>query len=200
LSGARVVHVAVGTENELKVEAVRRVFRRYHNAVVTGVPTKMRAPKQPVGLHQLLAGAVYRAVAARSTAGADYGVGVEAGLVEWYSSTGFLETQLAVIVGPGMKASVGTSSSFELPPGIVGEMLGGTELSAASGICRGGDIGEMVGYIGVKSWGYTTRLELTEQAVLAALLPWIEGGEWLIRVDELARRAGIEDYIAGIEA
>ena len=199
MAGARdQVVVSVGSANPLKIEAVRRVFSRYYNIVVKGVTVDTSVPKQPVGIQQLLAGALVRAVKSREAANAYYGVGIEAGLLEFYSSTGFLETQIAAIVGPGNRVSVATSSSFELPPWIVDRMLDGEELGSASGILRGSrDIGESIGYIGVKTWGYTTRLELTMQAVEAALMPWLEGGEWLIRVEELARRAGIAYAVRG---
>jgi inosine/xanthosine triphosphatase len=190
----RKVLVGVGTANDLKVRAVTRAFNRYFDANVKKIPVKTSVPRQPVGTRQVLQGALERAVKALdSLKGADFGVGIEAGLIEFYSSTGFLETQIAIILGSNGRLSVGLSPSFELPPHIVDSMIGGLELSEASKIFRGErDLGETIGYIGVKTWGSLTREEITEIAVKMALLPWLEGGEWLITLDEFVSQLGLE--------
>jgi inosine/xanthosine triphosphatase len=184
---------AVGTRNPVKLRAAERVFRRYMGLRVVAVPVAASVPGQPVGLDELVRGALERAYKARLTAGALYGVGVEAGLLEFPTSTGFIETQVAAIVGPGLRVSLGASSSFELPPWLVSQMLGGVELREAYSrrVRRGSrDVGEGVGYIGVETWGHMTRQDLTEQAIEAAILPWLRGGEWLQRVEDLARSVG----------
>jgi len=181
--------VAIGTSNPLKVRAARRVFSRYLGLKVLGVEVSTSVSKQPVGLEALLRGALERAYHSRRRVGALYGVGVEAGLMEFPTSTSFIETQVAIIIGPGMRASIGLSSSFELPPWLVDRMLEGAELGEIYRP-RGGDIGERVGYIGVETMGRTTRQELTEQAIEAALLPWLRDPSWLQRVEELASEVG----------
>ncbi len=180
---------AIGTSNPVKVRAAQRVFARLVGLPVRGVPVETSVSRQPVGLDELLRGALERAYRSRVLTGALYGVGVEAGLFEMPTSTGFIETQAAVIVGPGLRVSVGLSSSFELPPWLVEEMLSGKELGEAYRPRRG-DIGEGIGYIGVESMGYTTRQELTEQAIEAALLPWLRGSEWLQSAADLAEKLG----------
>jgi len=182
---------AVGTSNPVKVRAARRVFRRLLGIDAVGVPVRASVPVQPVGLDLLVRGALERAYKARLAAGAEYGVGVEAGLMEFPTTTGFIETQVAVVVGPGLRASLGASYSFELPPWLVGEMLDGRELAEAYR-ARSGDLGEKIGYIGVETMGYTTRQDLTAQAVEAALLPWLRGAQWLQRAEDLARAVGAE--------
>ncbi len=183
--------VAVGTSNPMKVRAVRRAFKLFIDAEVVPVKVETGVPDQPVGVRELVRGAALRAIKARKAAGAHYGVGVEAGPLPFPSSTGYIETQVAVIVGPGEKASVGLSPSFEVSPDIVKAMLARVELSKASGIVRGGrDIGEGIGFIGVKTRGHVTRQDLTFYAVVMALVPWLEGGAWL---------AGVEDLLAQVE-
>jgi len=131
-------------------------------------------PRQPVGV-EVVRGALLRAIKAREH-GVEYGGGVEAGPVEFYTTTGFIETQVAVIVGPGDRASVGVSASFELPPGVAEKVaLMGVELGETAPAKRPGDLGEGVGYIGVLTRGHVTRLDLTVQAVVMALTPWISG-------------------------
>ncbi len=189
------VTVAVGTSNELKVRAVKKVFRRYFSAKVIGVEVKTSISPQPVGVRELIKGAMERAFyAMRSVERAQFGVGIEAGLLEFYSSTGYLETQVALILGSNNRVSIGLSPSFELPPQTVKEMLEGKELSVASKIYRGNrDLGEVVGYIGVKTWGAMTRQDLTEFAVRAAIVPWLERSEWLITLENLASQLGLKE-------
>jgi len=187
--------VAVGTSNDMKVRAVSRAFKRYFDCEVVKVAVETSVPAQPVGARQLVQGALERALKSlERVSDASYGVGIEAGLMEFFSSTGYLETQVAVIVGPGRRVSVGLSPSFELPPEIVDRMLNGLELSSASNILRGKrDIGEDVGYIGVKTWGAVTRGDLTELAVRMALLPWLERSEWLITLEEFLSQLGLKE-------
>jgi carbamoylphosphate synthase large subunit len=84
------------------------------------------------------------------------------------------------------------SRATSSPREAVEAMLDGIELSRAVSVPRGpGDIGESIGYIGYVTSGYMTRQDLTEQAVLSALVPRLAGwSERLIRVGELARVVG----------
>ncbi len=188
MSGA---YAAIGTRNPVKLRAARRAFSRLIGIPVVAVEVEVSVPRQPVGLDQLVRGALERAYRALRASGALYGVGVEAGLFEFPSSTGFIETQVAAIVGPGLRVSLGLSSSFELPPWLVDSMLSGRELGEVYRP-RGGDVGEKIGYIGVESLGYTTRQELTQQAIESALLPWLRDPSWLQRVEDLAREVGAD--------
>lgn len=183
--------VAVATGNRMKVIAVQKAFTYYCDvSKVYMVRAPDWLPRQPRG-SEVFAGALARAMAALSS-GADFGVGVEAGPLEFYTTTGWLEVQVAVIAGPGKRVSVGVSQGFELPPGIAEKVaLEGIELAEAVGEKRPGDLGEGVGYIGVLTRGYVTRSDLTLQAVLMALTPWISGW-WrsLARAEELASQLG----------
>jgi len=190
--------VAVGTSNDLKVRAVSRVFKRYFDVKVVKVPVNVSVSPQPVGITELIKGALERAYKALSfVTNADFGIGIEAGLLEFYTSTGFLETQVALILSSKGRISMGLSPSFELPKDVVEEMVEGIELAEASGIRRGKrDLGEIVGYVGVRTWGALTRLELTEMAVRVAIIPWLEGeSEWLITLEELVRKLGIKEKL-----
>ena len=183
--------VAVATGNRMKVVAVEKAFSLYCNVSrVYRVDAPRGLPRQPRGV-EVVAGALARALAGLSS-GADFGVGVEAGPVEFYTTTGWLEVQVAVIAGPGERVSVGVSQGFELPPGVAERVaLEGVELAEAVGGIRPGDLGEGVGYIGVLTRGHVTRSDLTMQAVIMALTPWVSGW-WrsLARAKDLASRLG----------
>ena len=127
-------------------------------------------PPQPSGSLEVVRGALRRAEVARGSG--DMGVGVEAGPIEFYTGSGFIEVQVAVIVGPGNRVSIGLSPGFELPRGLLEPVLRGVELGALVRD-RPGDIGEGVGYVGLLSRGRITRQDLTEYSIIMALLPWV---------------------------
>jgi len=182
--------VAVATGNTAKLRAAERALKRLCNvASVDAAEPPAGLPPQPVG-SQVFWGALRRALSALG-AGADLGVGVEAGPLEFYTGTGFIEVQVAVVAGPGGRVSVGLSQGFELPPGIAEKVTSGVELGSLAKGPGGRDIGESIGYIGLLTGGYITRSDLTEHAVAMALVPWTAGW-WttLPRAEDLEKAYG----------
>ena len=187
-----IVKVAVGTSNPMKVRAAEIAFKAFMDASVFSVKVESGVGPQPAGVRSVLLGALRRAVGAIRESGADYGVGVEAGPIEFPSSTGFLETQVAVVVDRGCRAGVGLSPSFELEEGVVKAMIAGVELEGVVGVERRVPIGEGIGFIGVATRGFITRLELTVHAITMALVPFIAGYRRLARVEDLAAQVDAE--------
>ncbi len=171
--------VAIATKNPGKIRPARKAL-----TLLCGIGDRLVAIEPPVGLKaqpvgslEVFRGALKRALHAfEATGERGLGIGVEAGLIEFYTGTGYLEAQIAVVVGPGGRISTGLSMGFEIPPTYVERMKQGLELGEIYGKRRYvGDIGESIGYIGVETGGAITREDLTFQAVLAALLPWYKG-------------------------
>jgi len=170
--------IAVGSLNEAKIEGVRRGFRKiFHNMDISVVGISVKGlPPQPIGWRETLRGAVIRGLKAVETfEDSDYGVGVEAGLIPLYGTiSGYMDTQICAIVDRDMKVSIGTCMLFEFPPIVVDAVISGrveeseTVFEEISGIER---IGEGMGAIGLLSRGVVSRSDLTEQAVIAALIP-----------------------------
>ncbi len=188
--------VAVGSSNPSKVNAVRAVWKILGDAEVKGVEVETGIPPQPIGLSQTLRGAANRALRAMDALNADYGVGIEAGLIPVPSTSGYLDLQAAVVVGPGRRASIGFSQAFELPAEWVQHIiLGGHELEDVAvektGIPR---IGEKIGVIGWLTSGLVTRLDLSSQAVMMALIPWSRNKIYgsLIHIEKLLEKLGNE--------
>lgn len=181
------VKVAVATSNNVKVRAVQKVFRRFCNVEGVSIVKPPDIPVQPVGAVNVALGALSRAIVARKYGG--FGVGIEAGPIEFYTTTGFIEVQIAAVIGPSRKASIGLSPAFELPGEVVSMVLRGIELADAVNVHRSGDIGERIGYVGYLTEGYITRQDLTVSALIMALIPWINGfHEELASVEELVKR------------
>jgi inosine/xanthosine triphosphatase len=188
---------AITTRNPTKVRGATRALQylcKIYEKSVTTIEPPGGLPKQPIGSLEVFGSALKRAVFAfRKLEGNGFGIGIEAGPIEFYTGTGYVETQVAVIVGPGELVSVGLSSSFELPRSYINSMKEGRELGALvpwrSSI---GDLGESIGYIGWATSGIITRQDLAFQATLMALVPWYTGEiSSLARLDELERVTNI---------
>lgn len=169
------LRVVVGTANRLKVEAVEGAFRRAFPRIrlsVRGVRVRSGVPEQPYG-HDAFRGARQRATNALARdARADYAVGVEAGLVRNGPMERWLDIQYASVVDRDGRWSDAHGGGFYYPPGILRAVRRGATVSQAVGpVARDRRIGSTIGAVGFLSRGALDRRELTEQAVLLALLP-----------------------------
>ena len=169
----RPLRVAVGSDNPVKVEAVRRaVTRLYEQADVRGFAVDSGVPLQPFEA-QTWEGARTRARAALAAwHEADYGVGVEAGLFDVAETGGVMDVQACVVADRMGRLTYGQGPGFTYPHRVALELRAGRTvgevLSDISGIP---DIGRKVGAVGWLSRGHFTRTALTEPAVLMAFLP-----------------------------
>ncbi len=103
---------------------------------------------------------------------ADFGVGIEAGLI-WHKDLKlYFDVQFCAIVSQDGRLTIGHGSGFVYPPRVIEEVLAGRSvgevMSALTGIEK---IGHKAGAIGYLSKNLLTRQQLTEQAVLMALIP-----------------------------
>jgi inosine/xanthosine triphosphatase len=169
--------VAVGTQNPVKTSAVasilKKLFKEEFEVVRVDVDTGI--PKQPIGLGQIIKGAVRRARRAISvTKNAEFGIGIEAGLVKTPCTiTGYFDIQFAAIIDSKDNLTIGCGSGFEYPPTVISEVLEkrkevGDVMESLTGI---DEIGEKMGAIGYLSHGILDRCHLTEQALLMAFIP-----------------------------
>ncbi len=167
------MRVHVGSSNPVKLEAVKRVFTHAfskENIDVVLVPVEPGVPAQPLG-DEVARGAVARARAALQDA--DYGVGIEAGLIYHQALKLYFDVQFCAIVDREGRVTVGHGPGFVYPPRVLRAVLKegktvGQAMEALTGIER---IGHKMGAIGFLSKGLLDRTQLTEQAVLMALLP-----------------------------
>jgi len=170
------MRVHVGSANPAKREAVQRVLERVFSDEawdVRLVDVDTDVPEQPLEA-DVARGARERARAASSTTDRpDYGVGVEAGLA-WNDVLGvYFDVQYAVIVDRHGHETSGHGPGFVYPPGVIEAVINdaqtvGDAMSALTGI---DEIGKRMGAIGYLSRGHMDRTQLTEQAILMALIP-----------------------------
>jgi len=170
----RPVKVAVGSTNRVKVDAARNVFTQAFGLVeVFSVEPEHGVEKQPLN-ERILEGAIRRARNSLEKVGADYGVGVEAGLVRDPFSGRYVDVQYCAIADASGRVTIGRGPGFEYPPEVTKAVLaGGSVGETMSGITGIEDIGRRAGSIGYLSDGLIDRTSLSEIAVLMALIPRI---------------------------
>lgn len=171
------MRIHVGSTNPVKQEAVRRAFKRVFpdaelETRLLDVSTHLtEIPEQPFD-GDVARGALGRAKAALRDA--DFGVGIEAGLI-WSEPVGaYFDVQYCAVIDRHGQVTVGHGPGFVYPDWVIGQVLAdrtvGEAMEARTGI---ENIGRRLGAIGYLSDGLIDRTQLTEQAVLMALLPRI---------------------------
>jgi inosine/xanthosine triphosphatase len=109
--------VTVGTNNRLKVSAVKRAFSElFDNVRVCRVNTPTDVPNQPWD-DELYLGAKTRAESAMRETKTDYAVGLEAGIV--HINDRKMNTACAVIMNQRGNEHIGYSVMFEIPKEIL---------------------------------------------------------------------------------
>jgi len=166
------IKVNVGTRNPVKAEAVESVFSRVYGKVeVALVEVDPGVPSEPFG-EEIAQGAIRRAREALQDG--DFGVGIEAGLVWNRVLRTYFDVQFCAIIDREGRLTVGHGPGFVYPPRVIEEVKGGRAVGEVMGELTGiPDIGRREGSVGYLSKGLLTRKELTEGAVLAALIPRI---------------------------
>lgn len=177
--------VAVGTKNNVKVQAVEEVIKGYPylaNAQVQSFSVPSGIAEQPLSMDEIIQGAKNRARNAYSAcANCVYGFGIESGLFQVGGShTGFLEASICCIFN-GKQFHMGSSCGFEVPPQILSLVLNkNLDLSQAcleSGITANEKLGSAEGLVGLLTKGRINRKEYTKQCIMTALIQ-LENVEW----------------------
>jgi inosine/xanthosine triphosphatase len=180
------IRVAVSTDNQTKVRAVKNVFTQIFGYVEVKEVHVESPPRQPLGA-STIRGSIERAEAAVAEPNVDYGVGIEAGLLYIEELDRHFDVQYCTIIDAEGNASYGHGPGFEYPPEVTRAALHGVPvgelMSKLTGIEK---IGHRNGSIGYLSNGAIDRTSLTEIAVLMALIPRIRAELYRQGVDAQA--------------
>lgn len=170
----RPIHVAVGSGNPVKVQAVLEEFVRIVPVAtdVRGFAAKTGVPEQPRGA-QTLQGARTRARDALAAwPDADYAIGIEAGLMRFTGEEAHVEAQACAVIDCNGWETHGWGPAFHYPPWVTERALRGEMVSDILGPVAGNDkIGSTTGAIGYLSENRLQRTGLTQVAVFMAFLP-----------------------------
>ncbi|MDG6939040.1 MAG: inosine/xanthosine triphosphatase [Nitrososphaerota archaeon] len=161
--------VAVGSTNRVKAEAARLAFGRYFEVDVLQVDADSGVAKQPVGA-DTFKGAANRARAAVRLGRADYGVGIEGGIMEMDGRR--MAFAAVCILSSSGRESMATSGFFPLPREALSLIDRGMELGEAmDAVSRMKDTKKGPGAVGLLTGGKIDRVALYEHAVILAIIP-----------------------------
>jgi inosine/xanthosine triphosphatase len=164
--------IAVGSMNPVKIGAALAVIQRLApHARVEGIAVESGVSDQPWSDEETIRGALTRAHAARSALDADWGIGIEGGVID--AGGGVVRTcAWAAIVSREGREGVGGSLSLELPRRVAELVVGGMELGHAMDAVSGErDVKRGVGAVGILTQGLVSRQAAYETLVAYALVP-----------------------------
>jgi inosine/xanthosine triphosphatase len=167
--------VAVGSTNPVKARAVAAILQRVLGArglQVVSVDVDSGVPDQPHGDAETRRGAVNRARRALLQAAADWGVGLEGGLLD--TEYGMLTCAWCAIVDTQGNLGIGGSVNVLLPPAAVASVRQGAELGDAMDELTGlEDTKRRMGAVGVLTNGLSDRQAAYQHLVTMALAPFL---------------------------
>ena len=166
--------IAVGSKNPVKLAAARAVVTRLSSAVIVeAVAVPSGVPDQPFGDDETIRGALSRARAARETLDADFGIGLEGGVVEM--DDGSMRTcAWAAVVSRRGRHGVGGSLAMPLPNSVAATIRSGMELGHAMDKLTGGsNTKHGAGAVGILTAGLVDRQAAYEVLVAYALSPFL---------------------------
>lgn len=172
---AHPLRVVVGSGNPVKLQAVRQAFLRvfpHISCEVEGRKVASGVADQPQSDAETLRGAEQRARACRSVApNADYWIGLEGGIAR---REGAVEAFAWMVVMGRRQLGKARSASFMLPPKVVELLDEGLELGAANDKVFGHTHSKQKqGAVGLLTHNLIDRTELYAQAVVLALIPFL---------------------------
>ena len=194
----KIQHVAVGSTNPVKINAVREALNQLRTQCTTdpqnlpfsilseidvvGIPVDSGVRAQPRTDTESIEGAMNRAARALATANADLGVGLEGNIVE--TDWGMFVTSWVVVVNAKGEAGIGGGGRLLLPD------------SVAVGIRQGQELGTLMdhllgethtkhkqGAVGILTHGVRCRTEAFTHGIIYAFAPLLNPDLYLLDSD-----------------
>lgn len=173
--------VLIGTKNPGKVEGAKRALEHYFdNVEIVGIKADSNVSEQPIGV-ETLQGAENRVnnlikYAKENNIQADFYMAVESGMT---NELGFWAiTNIAVIKNSKGEKGVGASSSFPVPNKHIENIKTQSLGTVMDTIFNQSDLHNSTGGIGLLTKEVYTRIDLTKQAFVMALTPFLNEKTW----------------------
>ena len=178
------MRIALGSTSDSKVRAARAVFARaFPGAEIVPVAVASVVAPQPTNDDETIRGALHRAREARRVAGADVGVGIEGGVQQ--DARGVWVSAWVAIVDASGREGLGSGLRFRLPGWMARRATSGEELGAIVDTYVGeAETHETWGAIGLLTAGLVERQAALEQAIAAALPPFLRSPLYDLRPDD----------------
>lgn len=167
------VHLAIGSANPVKLEAAKRAVGRWIPSVeATGLEVESGVPEQPHDAEGPRGAANRARRALEAVEAAGLGIGIEAAIHTGDPSGEPFDVQYCAIADRQGRITVGAGPGFAYPPRVLEAIEAGQTVGEAIGALAGSEtIGQEEGAIGFLTRLATTREELTEWAVISAMVP-----------------------------
>ncbi len=164
--------VLVGSENPVKIGAVRDAFEKVFGSVdVKGIKVNSHISNQPIG-GETFEGARNRARELSHSYSADFYVGLEGGITNMFGK--WFTFGVVCILDKNGKEGCATSSAFELPKSVVKDVLEGDELGVVMDRISGDhDSKKKGGAAGFFTRSAVSRKDVFSQATVLALAPFL---------------------------
>ena len=173
--------ILMGTKNPGKIEGARQAFEKYFNNVeIEGISVNSDVPDQPIN-EEILKGAKNRVknlkqYAINNNIEADFYVASEAGITNLLGE--WIDINSVVIEDAKGFQSVGISQGFPIPDKYIDEIRK-TELGKVMDkIFSGKELAKGKGGISLLTKGEITRIDLTRNAFIMALISHINEEIW----------------------
>jgi inosine/xanthosine triphosphatase len=176
--------VFIGTNNRVKINAVKNIFKRLFpkvKVIVKGFEVDSGVDDQPFG-NDTIKGAINRAKKVTKMMSGkekaydqpDFAIGIEAGLIWNAKMRTYFDVQYCAVIDKTGRLTLGHGSGFQYPPAVIREVKKGKSIGEVMEEVTGIDnIGSRKGAIGYLTKDLIDRTTLTEQAVVMAMVPRI---------------------------
>lgn len=173
--------IIIGTKNPGKIEGAKQAFEKYfQNVEIEGIPVESEVANQPVN-EEIFQGAKNRVknlkkYAEENNIKPDFFIASEAGITNLLGD--WIDINAVVIEDSKGFQSLGTSQGFQIPEKYV-EEIKQTELgNVMDKIFDGNQLGKGKGGINFLTKGEISRIQLTKDAFIMALIGHINGDVW----------------------
>ena len=167
--------VVVGSQNPVKIKAVKEVFNWFYPAVkIKGVKVASEVADQPMSFKESYQGAVNRAKKSLALfPQADFALGIEGGLQHY--SFGWATAGVVVIINQKGVVAKGISSQLFLPSLIIKKIKKGKELGDVLDEITGRkNMKQQEGAFGLFTKNFVSRQQAYVQAVALALARFLK--------------------------
>lgn len=173
--------ILIGTKNPGKIEGARQAFTTYfENVEIEAIAVDSEVGNQPIN-EEIFLGAKNRVknlkeYAKKNNIKADYYIASEAGMTD--SLGEWIAINSAVVENKEGLQSVGTSQGFPVPDKYIDEIRK-TELGKVMDkLFNGKELNKGKGGISILTHNEISRIDLTKNAYIMALIPHINGDIW----------------------
>lgn len=166
--------VAVGSENPIKVAAVKKVCQKIWPQVkIINLEVSSGVRIQPLSDEEAIQGAQNRARRVLKTTHADLGFGLEGNVTQM--SVGMFVTGWAAVIDPRGRCGLGSSGRLLLPKKIAQEIKNGGELGPILDQFLGSNnLKQKTGAAGIFTGNLITRQLAFETAIIFSLAPFLK--------------------------